>query len=231
MSTVFLSILPQFPVLFKRSEHIFPVLHKMSLECRFLSARLQKSIPLRLTERRSILNSNPSNRLVPSEAFSGRNRFEAHVDPSENQGAIEGTGYLIVRASAARGAIPLENVTVHVRHSAVPDGSIREEGSRGEGAVVATLHTDRDGLSPRLALPAPPRYLSESPGNTKPYALYDIDAFLSGYSPSYFRNVPIFDTVTSLQTVELIPIPEGARPELSQDPPSFLFGSAENETL
>jgi hypothetical protein len=62
-------------------------------------------------------------------------------------------------------------------------------------------------------------------------ALYDIDAFLSGYSPSYFRNVPIFDTVTSLQTVELIPIPEGARPELSQDPPSFLFGSSENETL
>ena len=176
------------------------------------------------------MNSNLGNRFLPSEAWSVRGHSDAPIDPKEN-GSLQGTGYLIIRASTASGAIPLEGVTVHVRYAARPDGSIREEGGRGEGAVLATLHTDRDGLSPRLALPAPARYLSESPESIKPYALYDIDAYLEGYSPTYFRNVPIFDTVTSLQTVELIPIPEGVRPELSQDPPSFLFGSAENESL
>lgn len=175
---------------------------------------------------------NPAQRpFSPFAPSLGTNRFEEQVIPTANVGESEGTGYLIVRVSTARGAIPLENATVRVRIAASPDDAIRAEGGVGEGALVATLHTDRDGLTPRLALPAPARYLSETPGNVRPYGLYDIDASLNGYMTNYFQNVPIFDTVTSLQTVELIPIPEGERPELGQDPPSFLFRSLENESL
>ena len=159
------------------------------------------------------------------------NRFDENISP--DIGSIEnaGTGYLIVRVATARGAIPLEDAMVNIRVAAFPDDMIREEGTPGEGGVIAALRTDRDGLAPRVALPTPSRLRSESPGNGRPYALYDIDVALDGYMSNYFQNVPVFDTVTSLQTVELIPIPEGERPELLQDPPSNVFRSSENETL
>ena len=101
----------------------------------------------------------------------------------------------------------------------------------GEGDLIAAIRTDRDGLAPRIALPAPPRSMSESPGNGRPYALYDIDVALSGYRSNYYQNVPVFDTVTSLQTVELIPLSDGERPELGQMPPASFFRSLENENL
>ena len=159
------------------------------------------------------------------------NRFEESIPSGMGGGENTGTGYLIVRVATARGAIPLENATVNVRIAAAPDGAEREEGTPREGELVAALRTDRDGLAPRLALSAPPRALSEAPGSRRPYALYDIDAALEGYGSNYYQNVPVFDTVTSLQTVELIPLPEGKRPELGQDPPALFFRSSENGRL
>lgn len=159
------------------------------------------------------------------------NRFEERVDPNALPPENAGTGYLIVRVATARGAIPLENATVNIREAASPDGEIRDEGGRGEGALIAALRTDRDGLAPRVALPTPPRSMSESPGNGRPYGLYDIDVALDGYQSNYYQNVPVFDTVTSLQTVELIPLSEGERPELGQMPPGNFFRSEENDIL
>ena len=159
------------------------------------------------------------------------NRFDERIDTGRGPDANGGTGYLIVRVATARGAIPLENATVNIREAASPDGEIREEGATGEGALILALHTDRDGLAPRVALNAPPRAASERPGSVRPYALYDVDVALDGYQSNYYQNVPIFDTVTSLQTVELIPLAEGERPELGQMSPSFVFRSKENEKL
>ena len=142
----------------------------------------------------------------------------------------DGTGFLIVRAATARGAIPLEGVILNVREAAPSENGNADV--REVGRLIATLRTDRDGLSPRLALSAPPRALSESPGGTnQPYALYDVEAYLDGYTTNYYQNVPIFDTVTSLQTVDMIPIPEGIRPELATNPPSLFFRSRENRAL
>ena len=85
------------------------------------------------------------------------NRFDEQIDVNQNPGSNTGTGYLIVRVATARGAIPLENATVNIRAAATPEGEIREEGVPGEGYLIAALRTDRDGLAPRVALPAPPR--------------------------------------------------------------------------
>ena len=159
------------------------------------------------------------------------NRFDERINTDQNPGTNTGTGYLIVRVATARGAIPLENAIVNIREAATPDGEMRGEGASGEGALVAALRTDRDGLAPRVALNAPPRSMSESPGSVRPYGLYDIDVALDGYQSNYYQNVPIFDTVTSLQTVELIPLSAGERPELGQKPPSLIFRSSENEDL
>ena len=136
-----------------------------------------------------------------------------------------GTGFLVVRASTALGAIPLENALVNIR-TADPSAPASER-----GALIASLRTDRDGLSARIALPAPDKSLSESPGNVRPYAVYDVEVSLDGYTTQYFQNLPIFDSITSLQTAEMTPLPEGQRPELGQNPPSRVFVESQNPLL
>ena len=108
-------------------------------------------------------------------------------------------GYLIVKVSTARGAIPLENAAV----------SIRSEEENGD--ILYSLTTNSDGATERVSLPAPSRLSSESPGNAKPYATYSIDVFKDGYLPLSFRNVPVFSTILSIQPAVMVPSPDGMR--------------------
>ena len=107
-------------------------------------------------------------------------------------------GYLVVKVSTARGAIPLENAAV----------SIRAEDGENTG-ILYSLTTNSDGATERVSLPAPSRASSESPGNKKPYATYSIDVFKDGYLPLYFRGVPVFASVLSIQPAVMLPSPDG----------------------
>ncbi len=112
------------------------------------------------------------------------------------------TGYLIVRVSTARGAIPLENATVTVRGydpSTTPDVS--------SGVLVST-RTNPDGSTDRIALPALPKALSQEAGNGKSFATYNIDVAAPGYYLQSNINVPIFEGITAVQNSYLIPLPE-----------------------
>jgi hypothetical protein len=111
--------------------------------------------------------------------------------------AMPGRGYLIVSVRAGEGAIPLEGALVTLRG-----------GDATEGDAIASFITDRSGNTPRITLPAPPRINSESPGGGKPYASYSADISLDGYFSNLYTNIPIFDTITSVQTAYLIPLPE-----------------------
>ena len=111
--------------------------------------------------------------------------------------AMPGRGYLIVSVRAGEGAIPLEGALVTLRG-----------GEATEGDAIASFITDRSGNTPRITLPAPPRINSESPGGGKPYASYSADISLDGYFTNLYTNIPIFDTITSVQTAYLIPLPE-----------------------
>lgn len=115
-----------------------------------------------------------------------------------------GTGYLIVRVTTARGVIPLEGVPVRIW-----DYNDDTTGQR-EG-LVGVYRTDRSGNTERISLPAPPRELSEQPGNKKPYATYNIDVQTNGYYEQFYTNVPIFDGITSVQQADLAPIAENGR--------------------
>ena len=42
----------------------------------------------------------------------------------------------------------------------------------------------------------------------KPYSLYSIDVFYDGYVDLSFVNVPVFDTITSVQPANMIPKPD-----------------------
>lgn len=118
-----------------------------------------------------------------------------------NNQISEEIGYLIVKVSTARGAIPLENATVSVRGAPAQDSGI-----------IYSLETDASGLTPRLALKTPPRELSLSPDNATPYSLWNIDVFCKGFSTAHYTGVPIYGGITSVQNAELIPLPEGFLP-------------------
>ena len=122
----------------------------------------------------------------------------------------ESTGYLIVKVSTARGAIPLEGASVIVRGA-----------ERDESGVLYSMRTNRDGQTERISLPTPPRSASEAPGYERPYAVYGIDVFLDGYVPISFENVPIFPSILSIQPAVMVPTPEyygDARPYFSATP-------------
>lgn len=106
-----------------------------------------------------------------------------------------GLGYLVIKASTARGAIPLENASVNIR------------GAEAENSgVIRSLTTNSSGMTEKVSLPAPPKVLSGSPGIILPYALYDVDVFKDGYTPIFLKNVAIFDSVTSIQPAIMIPL-------------------------
>lgn len=119
------------------------------------------------------------------------------MNDSNIQKEAENVGYLVIRVSTARGAIPLEDAAVSIRGN-TPETS----------GIVYSMSTDRDGLTPKTSLPAPPLYLSASPGNAQPFSTWNIDVFKDGYIPVRFQNVPVYSSIVSVQPAVLVPIPE-----------------------
>lgn len=126
-----------------------------------------------------------------------------------NRQENESFGYLTVRVSTARGAIPLENATVSIKSS-----------SAEYSGILYSFESNEDGLTPRVALPAPDRAASLSPDasgkgeneSSAPYSLWSIDVFREGFLPAKYINVAVYSGVTSVQSAELIPIPENFIP-------------------
>ena len=107
-------------------------------------------------------------------------------------------GYLIVKVSTANGAIPIENASVIVQGK---DDNNQE--------ILLSFLTNRDGITPKIMLPAPPKELSESPSPaSKPYSIYNIDVFKEGYYPQHYNGVPIFQNVTAVQNAYIVPTSE-----------------------
>lgn len=106
------------------------------------------------------------------------------------------TGSLIVRASTAGGAIPIENVTVTVQGK-------DEENSH----IFYSLLTSSDGLTAKIDLPTVSRSLSESPKPPeKPYLSYNVDVYKEGYYPQHYTGIAIFEGVVAVQNARIIPI-------------------------
>ncbi len=116
-------------------------------------------------------------------------------------------GYVKARAFTANGAIPLPDVTVIVR-------SAEENGE----AIDVELKTDENGETPTAEVPTPLASAGDAPGETRPYAVYDIDAYLPGYYPYRAIRVPVFGDTLTVQPIGLIPLPlydgEEVRPDI-----------------
>lgn len=67
--------------------------------------------------------------------------------------------------------------------------------------------TDRDGIIDGISLPAPDKNLSLDEDNTKePFALYNVRVSHPDYAVGEYSNVPVFDSVKSIQPVALVPL-------------------------
>ena len=130
-----------------------------------------------------------------------------------------GTGYLQFRVSTAQSAIPLEQAQVIIRSTA----------ERG-GDIVTTVTSDRSGLTPKIPLETLPRSLSEAPGNPHPFYSYHVDVSKEGYYTQYYQNVPVFDGISAVQSVEMIPLPQNGY-EYRLTPDSDRFFEGENPDL
>lgn len=111
-----------------------------------------------------------------------------------------GIGYLRVRVTAAD--LPVSGVAVRI-------AEYPENGADGE--ILYSVLTDENGLTPITELAAPPANESITPGYAQPYAVYNIFVDYGGYYPVEGVGVPIFDKVTAIQPVKLVPLTEEDR--------------------
>ena len=112
-----------------------------------------------------------------------------------------GTGYLSVRVTTANSAIPLEGAAVTIYTD------------DDENDVLFELRSGADGRTARVSLPAPSRSVGQTPGDEKPFSTYNMEVSLPGYGRIRYNQVPIYDGITAIQTVNLIPVPENGMPD------------------
>ncbi len=134
-----------------------------------------------------------------------------------------GYGYMIVRVTTARGAIPLAGAVVTV--SDYFDAESRERGN-----AIGTYITNSSGLTERFELPAPPRALSMSPGNGKSYLTYNVKVDKDGYYQQNYINAPVFEGITSIQNADMIPLSDNGQTDRF-DPDGNIFFETENSAL
>ncbi|MDE5738160.1 MAG: hypothetical protein K2H93_07340, partial [Oscillospiraceae bacterium] len=112
----------------------------------------------------------------------------------EQRNTAEGKLYIV--ASTADSAYP------------VPDARVTIYSQIGDKTMLNyILKTDESGLTPIIALPAPPANLSQEPENIKPYATYNIKIYANGYFREEAKDVPVFAGITSRQVFQMIPLP------------------------
>ncbi len=129
------------------------------------------------------------------------------------------TGILRVQAFAANRSFPVQGALVRVYVKFV----------NGERELF-TGTTDEDGIIDGIRLPAPDSSVSFDENSTvAPYAIYSITVTKPGYASADFDGIPVFDSVKSIQPVELVPLSTNGRaptPDVIGNESSTLFGGA-----
>jgi len=150
----------------------------------------------------------PAPALAPPAVQPPARRTEPSVRPAEDPSPAEGTapdreegdtayGTLAVRVFTAKEALPVFDALVLVSRAV-----------GGRPTLQWSGRTDISGNTGEIRLPAPEAALSEEPGHIRPYAAYRIQVEKDGFYMAEFRDVPVFSGVTSVQPVELIPLPQ-----------------------
>lgn len=131
---------------------------------------------------------------------------------------MKGTGYLQVEVTTGDGAVPVPKATVIVTQEI-----------NGQTYLVTMKQTNSSGATDIIPLPAPSESFSEAPDPTeRPFSQYNVTVYKKGFYTVPEINVPIFDTIKSIQPVALIPLAENELQGANQPNDSSTNGGAPN---
>lgn len=103
-------------------------------------------------------------------------------------------GYLQVRVYTSDALIPLEGAAIVVRDK--------------NGKLIATRLTDSSGRINPVIIKVPDAEDSQSPGfDGQPYTVVSLQAQHPYYEQVQINQVQMFEGITTLQTVAMVPIP------------------------
>lgn len=158
--------------------------------------------------------SEEENLNEPRAVVTGNVRFadyEEFLDKNRSQGLLR------IQASSADRVFPVSNALARV-YVDLDDG----ERELFQGV------TDVDGIIDNIPLPAPDGSISFDENSTvAPFATYVLRVSKPGYASEIFNGIPVFDSIKSIQPVELIPLSaDGSQPVQNVIPNenSTLFG-------
>lgn len=103
-------------------------------------------------------------------------------------------GSLQVNVTSSLGLIPIQNATVSIAYTGVPD------------VVLEQLTTDNSGQTERIELATPPLELSVEPGEIRPYSEYNITVSAPGYEPTQILGTELLPEVLAIQGIRLRPL-------------------------
>lgn len=112
-------------------------------------------------------------------------------------------GKLRVQTYAATQVFPIQNARILVE----------KEFDNGN-YIFAEEYTDIDGVADEIILPTKNKALSLTPDEAIPYATYTVKVSHPQFSPITFHNVPIFESIESLQPAAMQPL---NRPAVYED--------------
>ncbi len=106
----------------------------------------------------------------------------------------QGSGHLQIAVRTASGTLPIEGAKVTLLQ---------------EGEILRVLTTDRSGSTEVTDIATPPVDQSLSPGAlTPPYTKVLIEVDREGFYSAQYIDVPVFPDVLTVQTANLVPLPE-----------------------
>ena len=144
------------------------------------------------------------------------------MDGTQSLQPQAGGGKLVFLISTARGAIPLEGARISLYNYIKDDMPHR-------GDIQYSTISGSDGKTRAIRLFAPPRDDSLQPSGELPYATYNAQIELEGYFTQYYVAIQVFDGVTSVQSVNLVPLPENGRTGSASPDGEQFFETLPNE--
>ena len=122
-------------------------------------------------------------------------------------------GKLQINVTSTLGMIPIQDATVTISYTGIPDVTIEK------------ISTDSSGQTEEVELPSPPPEYSLTPVEEQPYSEYNIRVEAPGYEPVLVSGTEILPDVTAVQPIRLAPVEtEEKQEEVVVIPDHTLFG-------
>lgn len=163
----------------------------------------KKSMASAVEEDNGYINTIDTEEFIKSDKEPNVNESSAVVNVNNNisdNNFSVGSGRLKIQTYAADGVYPVVAANVKIFKN-------------GEDELYFEGYTDGSGISDNIVLPAPSGIDTDMPSETEPYYEYDIVITHPKFIQKKYKNVPVFDNISSIQTVQLVPISYGSDEE------------------